>query len=140
MKQIEKLRFLSKAMGGHFGQGLLDDLEMHEMTLVETCLACDESIDETRMLHESDEITFNVYTGDGNDGTSFSHSIEAYNLDLAVEAYKEGVSSDVLPHMDEDGDEDYAVLTVYEWQGATAYNDGAYFIAEIWPANKDPRV
>jgi len=84
---------------------------------------------------------FNVYTGDGNDGTSFDHEIEAVSLDMAVEIYLAGVSPSKRDLFEEDGDEDVAYLTVYEDEdGARAYNGGAFFIAEIWHAERDPRV
>jgi hypothetical protein len=84
---------------------------------------------------------FLVYTGDGNDGTSFDHEIEAETLDEAVEAYKEDIPEDQRHLFSEDeGDETYAVLTVLEDEdGATAYNGGAFFIAEIYDAETCPR-
>lgn len=83
---------------------------------------------------------FLVYTGDGNDGTSFDHEIEADSLDAAVAEYMEGVAEDKRHLFDEDGDEDVAILTVLEEEdGAVAYNGGAYFIAEIYNAETCPR-
>ena len=38
-------------------------------------------------------MTFYVYTGDGNDGTSFDHEIEATDLNGAVKVYMRGVSA-----------------------------------------------
>ena len=84
--------------------------------------------------------SFNVYTGDGNFGTSRDHEIEARDLDHAVEIYKQGCAPEVAEAFDEDGDENYASLTIYEYLGARAYNGGAYFVAEIWDAEHDPRV
>lgn len=90
--------------------------------------------------------TFNVYTGDGNDGLSFSHEIEASDLDSAVEDWKAGIDDpearDMIEddYLDEDGDENHASLTIYETPaGERAYNGGAYFCAEIWDAENDPR-
>lgn len=86
--------------------------------------------------------TFRVYTGDGNDGTSFDHEIEAETLDEARDQYMAGVPEDQR-HLfsEDDGDEHMAVLTVYEDEdGATAYNGGAFFIAEIVDAEHDLRV
>ena len=84
---------------------------------------------------------FNVYTGDGNFGTSFDHSIEAPDLDGAVKVYMGGVKADIRPLFEEDGEEDCALLTVYELEdGSRAYNGGAYFCCEIRPAEKDPRA
>jgi hypothetical protein len=86
--------------------------------------------------------TFRVYTGDGNDGTSFDHEIEAPDLDAAVEIYMAGVPEDQKDLFDDDeADEHMAVLTVFENEdGATAYNGGAFFIAEIVDAEHDMRV
>jgi len=85
--------------------------------------------------------TFNVYTGDGNDGTSFDHEIEADDLDGAVAIYMEGVKPEYRELIEEDGDEDVAMLMALEGpDGESAYNGGAYFCAEIYPAEKDPRV
>ena len=85
--------------------------------------------------------TFNVYTGDGNFGTSFDHKIEAEDLDGAVKKYMEGVTPlnrDLF--QEDDSSEDCASLTVYELEdGSRAYNGGAYFIVEIRPADNDPR-
>jgi hypothetical protein len=84
---------------------------------------------------------FNVYTGDGNDGTSFDHEIEADDIEGAVKVYMEGVAEknrDLFN--DDDGDEDTAILCVYEGpDGERAYNGGAYFVAEIRKADTDPR-
>lgn len=84
---------------------------------------------------------FNVYTGDGNDGTSYDHDIEAEDLDGAVAEYMKGVAPENRDLFDTtDGDEHVAYLTVYETEdGETAYNGGAYFCAEIWDAEHDPR-
>ena len=83
---------------------------------------------------------FNVYTGDGNDGNSFDHYIEAEDLDGAVKVYMEGVEPENRDLFDEDGDEDVAYLTIYELEdGSRAYNGGAYFCAEIRPHEGDPR-
>lgn len=85
---------------------------------------------------------FNVYTGDGNFGCSYDHQIEAEDIDKAVEKYYEGVSPDVRDLFnDDDGDEDTAILCVYEGpDGERAYNGGAYFVAEIRKADSDPRL
>jgi len=84
---------------------------------------------------------FNVYTGDGNFGCSFDHEIEAENIEAAVKVYMEGVKPEHRDLFnDDDGDEDTALLTVYEGpKGERAYNDGAYFCAEIRNAANDPR-
>ena len=85
-------------------------------------------------------MTFNVYTGDGNDGTSFDHEIDAPDLDSAVKVYMDGVDPKMRGLFDEDGDDTYAALTVYEGpNGERAINDSAYFCAEIYPSESDPR-
>lgn len=86
--------------------------------------------------------TFNVYTGDGNDGTSYDHQIEAKSLDEAVKIYMDGVKPELRDLFQEDDSEEHvAYLTVYEGpNGERAYNGGAYFCAEIWDAEHDPRV
>jgi hypothetical protein len=84
--------------------------------------------------------SFNVYTGDGNFGTSFDHEIEAADLDGAVAVYMEGVKPENRDLFDEEGDDTCALLTVYEMpDGSRAYNGGAFFCAEIRPADNDPR-
>jgi hypothetical protein len=85
--------------------------------------------------------TFNVYTGDGNFGCSFDHEIEADDIEAAVKIYMEGVKPEHRDLFnDDDGDEDCALLTIYEMpDGARAYNGGAYFCAEIRNAENDPR-
>jgi hypothetical protein len=83
---------------------------------------------------------YNVYTGDGNDGCSFDHEIEADDLDGAVADYMKGVAPENRDLFNEEGDDEVALLTVYEGpEGEVAYNGGAYFCAEIHPADKDPR-
>jgi len=87
---------------------------------------------------------FNVYTGDGNFGTSFDHSIEAEDMNGAIAVYMEGVTPENRELFEEDGEEDCALLTVYsgedeEGNELRAYNGGAYFCAEIRPADNDPR-
>jgi hypothetical protein len=85
--------------------------------------------------------TFMVYTGNGNDGCSFDHEIEAENMDAAVAKYMEGVAPEKRGLFDTtDGDEDQAVLTVLEDEdGSTAYGGGAFFIVEIYDAETCPR-
>lgn len=90
---------------------------------------------------ETETKTFNVYTGDGNDGTSFDHEIEADSLDAAVAKYMEGVFPDKRDlFQEESDDENRTTLVVYEDDdGSVAYNGGAFFIAEIVDADYDPR-
>ena len=77
-------------------------------------------------------MTFYVYTGDGNDGTSLDFEIEAADLDEAVQAYMAGVKPENRDLFEEDGDDEVAYLTVYESrEGERAYNGGAFFCAEI---------
>lgn len=88
--------------------------------------------------------TFNVYTGDGNFGTFRDHEIEAEDLDGAVKIYMDGVDPNYRDDFVEDGEEHVAYLTLYEVEGeegpVRAFNGGAFFVAEIWDAEHDPRV
>ena len=87
--------------------------------------------------------TLKAYTGDGNNGTSFSHDIEANDIDAAVEAYMQGVDPAKRDLFDwsDNGDGESAVGMVYEdADGSTAGNGGAFFVVEIYPAYACPRV
>ena len=84
--------------------------------------------------------TFNVYTGDGNDGTSFDHEIEAADLDAAVSVYMEGVPEENRDLFERWDEHDATILEVLEGRnGERAYNGGALFVAEIRPVANDPR-
>jgi hypothetical protein len=84
---------------------------------------------------------FNVYTGDGNFGCSFDHEIEAEDIEAAVAEFYEGVKPEFRDLFnDDDGDENTALLTIYEGpNGEQAYNGGAFFCVEIRRAENDPR-
>jgi len=61
-------------------------------------------------------------------------------MDGAVAVYMEGVKPENRDRVQEEGEEDCALLTIYEMpDGARAYNGGAYFCAEIRPDENDPR-
>lgn len=91
------------------------------------------------MSTEQEPKVFNVYTGDGNFGTSFDRQIEATDLDDAIRIYLEPVAPAVRELFEIDGDEDFVDLTIYEMDGRRAYNGGAYFCATIHGATTDPR-
>lgn len=85
--------------------------------------------------------TYRVYTGDGNFGVGFDHEIEAIDLDDAERIYMEGVADHVKDLFDIEHEEYFTCLTVYDGpNGERAYNDGAFFCAEIWDADHDPRA
>jgi hypothetical protein len=84
---------------------------------------------------------FNVYTGDGNFGTSFDHEIEADDLDGAVAIFMAGVKPEHRELFGEpEGEENEALLMALEGpEGESAGNGAAFYCAEIYPTEHDPR-
>lgn len=85
---------------------------------------------------------YNVYTGDGNHGTSLDRQIEAEDLDGAIADYMSRVSPKFRELFQEScSEEDWVSLIVLESpEGWSAGNGGAYFCCEICLADTDPRA
>jgi len=83
---------------------------------------------------------FNVYTGDGNFGTSLDHTIKADLFDDAVAEYMDGVDPKHRDLFYREDEEHVTYLTVLDGpNGERAGNGAAYFICEIRAAGEDPR-
>lgn len=82
--------------------------------------------------------SYHVYTGDGNEGTYYSYTTQAKDMDAAVAYVRSDLRTDV--DWDEDGDEHQTTIYALTGpDGETAINGGSWIVIDIYDAETCPR-